>query len=76
VRDQREVLVNGEVLCKPCAHGAYFKEAKEITWPEMNWTPACDRAPRQPRPKRHLLDLVTIKEKRGSPHSNAETPSH
>jgi formylmethanofuran dehydrogenase subunit E len=39
VRDRREVLVNGEVLCQPCAHGAYFKDAQEVIWPDMNWTP-------------------------------------
>ena len=27
------------ILCKPCANGAYFKEAKEITWENMNWAP-------------------------------------
>jgi len=40
VRDNREVIHNGHILCKPCAHGAYFSEAEEITWPNMNWTPA------------------------------------
>ena len=39
VRDNREVVRNGCILCKPCALGAYFSEAKEITWPDMNWTP-------------------------------------
>jgi formylmethanofuran dehydrogenase subunit E len=39
VRDNREVVRNGCILCKPCAQGAYFSEAKEITWPDMNWTP-------------------------------------
>jgi formylmethanofuran dehydrogenase subunit E len=39
VRDRREVVKNGAALCKPCAHGAYFKDAKEIVWLEMNWTP-------------------------------------
>lgn len=39
VRDNRELIKNGYILCKPCAHGAYFSEAKEITWPDMNWTP-------------------------------------
>lgn len=39
VRDNREVVRNGSILCKPCAQGAYFSEAKEITWPNMNWTP-------------------------------------
>jgi len=39
VRDNREVIQNGHILCKPCAIGAYFSEAEEITWPHMNWTP-------------------------------------
>jgi formylmethanofuran dehydrogenase subunit E len=39
VRDHREVAVNGNILCRPCAHGAYFKDAQEVTWPEMNWAP-------------------------------------
>jgi formylmethanofuran dehydrogenase subunit E len=39
VRDQREVIENGRVLCKPCARGAYFSEAREVTWPAMNWKP-------------------------------------
>jgi len=30
---------NGNTLCKPCARGAYFSNAKEITWPDMNWAP-------------------------------------
>ena len=40
VRDNREVVQNGHILCKPCAQGVYFTEAEEITWPDMNWTPA------------------------------------
>jgi formylmethanofuran dehydrogenase subunit E len=39
VRDNREVIQSDHILCKPCAHGAYFSEAEEITWPDMNWTP-------------------------------------
>ncbi len=41
VRDNREVRKNGVVLCRPCAWGAYFTGAREIAWPEMNWSP-CD----------------------------------
>ena len=76
VRDRREVLVNGEVFCKPCAHGTYFKEAKEVTWPEMNWTPASAAVSREPHRKRLLPDPLQIKEKRGIVHSHAETPPH
>ena len=39
VRDNREVRQNGFVYCQPCAAGAYFAEAREIAWPEMNWSP-------------------------------------
>jgi formylmethanofuran dehydrogenase subunit E len=39
VRDRREVLENGNTLCKPCAEGAYFSNAREITWSDMNWAP-------------------------------------
>jgi len=39
VRDHREVVVNGADLCRPCAHGAYYSNPREITWPDMNWTP-------------------------------------
>ncbi len=39
VRDRREIIKDGQILCKPCAGGAYFSNAKEITWPDMNWTP-------------------------------------
>ena len=46
VRDHREVLVDGLPLCRPCAHGAYFKDAREITWPDMNWAPK--RSDQQP----------------------------
>jgi formylmethanofuran dehydrogenase subunit E len=43
IRDHREVLNDGIPLCKPCAQGAYFKDAREITWPDMNWAPnPCD----------------------------------
>jgi formylmethanofuran dehydrogenase subunit E len=39
IRDNRELVKNGHILCKPCAQGAYFSEAREIVWPDMNWTP-------------------------------------
>jgi formylmethanofuran dehydrogenase subunit E len=39
VRDQREIVQDGAILCKPCAQDSYFTDAKEITWPDMNWKP-------------------------------------
>lgn len=45
VRDHREVEADGgAVLCKPCAQGAYFENARETTWENMNWAPV----PREP----------------------------
>jgi len=39
VRDGREVLREGRPYCRPCAHGAYFRRPREITWPDMHWSP-------------------------------------
>ncbi|MEW6673511.1 MAG: FmdE family protein [Thermodesulfobacteriota bacterium] len=39
VRDNREVVVNGQVLCVPCTKGGYFSHPIEVTWPDMNWVP-------------------------------------
>jgi formylmethanofuran dehydrogenase subunit E len=39
VRDRREVKKDDRVLCKPCASEVYFNNAREITWPDMNWKP-------------------------------------
>ena len=39
VRDHREVKIDGQPCCRPCAGGAYFKSAQEITWEDMNWSP-------------------------------------
>jgi formylmethanofuran dehydrogenase subunit E len=43
VRDQREIVDNGATLCKPCVHGAYFENAREVTWSDMDWTPSRSR---------------------------------
>jgi formylmethanofuran dehydrogenase subunit E len=43
VRDHREVIKDGRRLCKPCAAGAYYSNAREVTWPDMNWTPGESR---------------------------------
>lgn len=39
VRDHREVVIDGENLCKICAGQAYFQNAEDISWPDMNWSP-------------------------------------
>ena len=37
VRDRREVIRDGVPLCRPCAHGSYFQQVREITCPDKNW---------------------------------------
>jgi formylmethanofuran dehydrogenase subunit E len=39
VRDHRQVNKDGCTLCRPCAGGVYFSNAREVTWPDMNWAP-------------------------------------
>ena len=39
MRDGREVVRDGGYVCRPCAEGAYFSNAREITWADMNWAP-------------------------------------
>jgi len=39
IRDGREVVEHGQILCKPCTEGCYFSHAEEIVWEGMNWTP-------------------------------------
>ena len=36
VRDNKEVRKDGRVMCKPCANMAYFSDAREVVWPNMN----------------------------------------
>ena len=31
---------DGGYVCRPCSQGAYFSNAKEITWADMNWAPS------------------------------------
>ena len=47
VRDRREVIQDGRLFCKPCTDDVYFKEAREITWPDMNWVPGKDLTQRR-----------------------------
>jgi len=42
VRDHREVIKGGRLFCKPCADDVYYTEAREVTWPDMNWVPGKD----------------------------------
>ncbi len=48
VRDRREVIRDGRSFCKPCADDVYFNDAREITWPDMNWVPGNNAKPLTP----------------------------
>ena len=39
IRDHREIVEKGRILCKPCTRSSYFIKAREVTWPDMNWKP-------------------------------------
>jgi formylmethanofuran dehydrogenase subunit E len=39
VRDRREVIDNGALLCRPCSGDSYFTDTVEVTWPDMGWKP-------------------------------------
>ena len=43
VRDHREIIKDGRTLCRPCAEDAYFSNARDVTWPDMNWVPERSR---------------------------------
>jgi len=42
VRDDREVMLCGRPVCKPCTARSYFTPVGETKWPDMNWSPEPD----------------------------------
>ncbi len=40
IRDAREILLQGNPVCKPCTDQAYFTHARDITWHDMGWSPS------------------------------------
>ncbi len=39
VRDRREVMRDGLPICRPCADGCYFTDAREARLDQMEWIP-------------------------------------
>jgi formylmethanofuran dehydrogenase subunit E len=39
VRDQREIIIANQPVCRPCTEHTYFTDAREISWDHMDWTP-------------------------------------
>ncbi len=54
VRDRREVVVDGVTLCKPCADGAYFRNARETVWEDMNCSPVKRETAEESEPPRMM----------------------
>ena len=39
IRDAREILLQGNPVCKPCTDRSYFTHARDIAWHDMGWSP-------------------------------------
>ena len=39
VRDNREVIINDQPVCRPCTGKAYFYMPREVTYNNMDWSP-------------------------------------
>lgn len=55
IRDRREISENGEILCRPCTDNCYFSNAREVVWPNMNWTREIPSEENQESLKVHTL---------------------
>jgi formylmethanofuran dehydrogenase subunit E len=44
IRDAREILLQGNPVCKPCTDRSYFTHARDITWPDMGWSPCSNHS--------------------------------
>jgi formylmethanofuran dehydrogenase subunit E len=60
VRDRREVVADGRILCKPCTAECYFSHPREVTWPDMNWAPQPESAPEAEPAGQRACKLVHI----------------
>ena len=39
IRDRREARIGGQTVCRPCSGACYFTHAREVSRPDMNWSP-------------------------------------
>ena len=39
IRDKRESMIEARPVCRPCSGACYFTHAREVSWPDMNWSP-------------------------------------
>lgn len=43
IRDAREILLQGNPVCKPCTDQSYFTHARDIAWHDMAWSPCSNQ---------------------------------
>ena len=60
VRDRRELVIDGQVLCRPCSRDCYFSHPREVTWPEMNWTPKMEDTTSEKIVEPHVSKLLHL----------------
>ena len=39
IRDRRESMIDNHPVCCPCSGTCYFNHPREVSWPDMNWSP-------------------------------------
>ena len=39
IRDKREFMIEDRPVCRPCSGTCYFTHAREVSWPDMSWSP-------------------------------------
>jgi len=49
VRDRREILIDDEILCRPCSDSCYFSNPRDVSWPGMNRSAEKDLADKTER---------------------------
>ena len=42
IRDRRERELDGATVCRPCSEDCYFSHAREVCWPQMDWSPRAE----------------------------------
>ncbi|MCF8049759.1 MAG: formylmethanofuran dehydrogenase [Desulfobacterales bacterium] len=60
IRDRREYLVDGAPVCRPCSEDCYFSHAREVSWPNMDWSPPAPSDPEPPRQAPARCGLVSV----------------
>ena len=74
VRDQREIIENGTLLCRPCAGDSYFTDAVEVTWPDMSWKPEKSRTSARPSGRQVKMGAGRKNKRKSDSFSSSHSP--